>query len=133
MRYTFNGTTRDEIEQKFLRAILTVDVLDDPDASWFAIRSSWPKFPRTWFAYSTDPDDALEPRFVPTPADHDRMLDALAWGRTLGRLEWRICRDVADGYSDMAIADRMRLPIAEIADRYEAAIHEVCRAALADA
>ena len=126
-----NGTTLSEIERQFLVAIQCCDALPDHEIRYFHVRCAWPLSPREWFAYSPDPDEASEPRYVPSPHDLAVMLDTLAWGRTLGRLEWRICRDVASGFSRASVADRLRLPVAEVADRYQAAISEVCRAARA--
>jgi len=92
----------------------------------------WPLCPRdAWFSYSPEhDDDEHEPRHVPTPADHDRMLAALAWGRGLDRQQWMIARDRAAGYSDAMIADRAHVPVGTVARRYDAALDVVCAAAL---
>jgi hypothetical protein len=90
---------------------------------------------RRWFAYAADDieDDDEAARYVPTPADHDRMLDVLAWGRGLDDQAWRIVRLRADGYSDAAIADRAHVSFAAVARRYDDAITAVCREALGSA
>lgn len=127
-----NGDGRRLIEDAFLRAILTCDTLPDREWRYFHVATAWPLSPRdAWFGYeAVDLEDHAVP-FTPSPADLDRMLIALAWGRGLDRAQWKIAHLVADGYSDAAIGDRLRLPPAEVADRYQAAISEVCRAARA--
>ena len=129
-----NGSSRLVIEQLFLRACLTLEALDDRSLRFFDVRTSWPKYAREYFdAYSVDPDDEREAVFVPSPADHDRMLEVLAWGAGLDNQQWRIVRDRAAGFSGSAIADRVHVPPAAVAVRYAEAITAVVRAALVDA
>jgi hypothetical protein len=111
----------------FLRALLTLDALPEPDTDLFRVRSWWPPTPRAWSVYSPDPDDEPE-MFVPTPHDLEIMLDVLALGHNLDRQQWLIARDVAEGYSRRATAERLHLTIAQINQRYEAALDVVYEA-----
>jgi len=125
-----NGTRRLVIEQLFLTAIATCDTLEAPGPA--PVRSIWPKFAHGWLAYSSDPDDQPEPAFVPTPADHDRMLVALSWGNALDKRQWRIAADVAQGFSWEAIGVRRHLPVATVLQAYGRALDAVVAAALID-
>lgn len=71
------ATTRDLLR----RAILTLASVPDPDIRYrLGPRSSWPAFVRqARDAYGAAPPKLR--RFSPTPADHSRYLDVLAWLR----------------------------------------------------
>jgi hypothetical protein len=84
-----NGSARAEIERLFLIACATLDTITDRDARHFHVTTVWPLCPRDWHAYAPEVLDDEPERFVPSPADHDRMLDVLAWGRALDRLQWK--------------------------------------------
>jgi hypothetical protein len=92
--------------------------------------TSWPLFPRSWFAYSPEAlDDEPEAHFTPTPGDLDRVLDVLAWGRGLDRQQWAITRDRAARYSDAMIADKAHLPVELVRQRYRDAMDTILAAA----
>ena len=95
-----NGSARAEVEALFLRALATLAALPDREVRVFHVTTVWPLCPRDgWFGYSPEPDDdEHEVRFVPTPADLDRVLDVLAWGAGLDCVQWAIARDRADGF-----------------------------------
>lgn len=123
-----NGSARGAIELTFLRAIQTRDSL--PDLERYEPHTSWPRFPHEWFAYSIDPDDQPEPRFVPTPADLSSMLTVLAWGHALDRGQWRIVGDRAAGFSWAAIGVRRHMPADAVQWHYGRALDAVVAAAM---
>ena len=110
------------------RAILTLDVLPDPDLRYFAVGSTWPLYARRYLdAYN--PDEETETTWRPTPHDVSAYLDVLVWARDLSKRGWQIMVLRARDYSLPLIADMLRSAIATIECEYADAIHVVASAA----
>ena len=111
------------------RAILTLDVLPDPDLRYFAVGSTWPLYARRYLdAYN--PDEETETTWRPTPHDVSTYLDVLRWARDLSKRGWQIMVMRARGYSLPLITDMLHgSAIDTIECEYADAIHVVASAA----
>ncbi|KAA0697695.1 hypothetical protein DTW90_18535 [Neorhizobium sp. P12A] len=72
-----------------MTAMKTLRAMPDKERRFFVMKSSSPDYIREYIdAY--DPEDDVQPRFRPTPADVSDYLTALSWVRHLDRAAWRI-------------------------------------------
>lgn len=119
--------SRDEAEDRILRAIKTVFALSDPDAKFLMPpRAAWPE--------TYDPQDyPPESRarfFEPTPEDVDRYLDDLMWLHVLERADAQLVVSRAMGRSFPTIAEQRGSGSREYwRRRYEQVIDRLHRAA----
>jgi hypothetical protein len=80
---------RSDVDLRLMTAMKTLRAVPDRERRFFIQRSSSPNYIREYIdAY--DPEDDVQPRFQPTPADVSDYLTALSWVRHLDRSAWRI-------------------------------------------
>ena len=78
-----------DVERRILRACRTIRALPDPERKFFALHNSWPEAVReVEEAYGYN--EAILPRFRPTPQDVSDCLVALAWARGIPKRAWRL-------------------------------------------
>ena len=78
-----------EVERRITRACKTIRALPDRERKFQVIHSLWPEcIQSVEEAYGYN--DAVMPRFRPTPFDVGDVLVALSWARGLEPREWRL-------------------------------------------
>ena len=81
--------SRTDVELRLMTAMKTLRAVPDRERRFFIVKSSSPDYVREYIdAY--DPDDDVQARFQPTPADVSDYLIALSWVRHLDRPAWQI-------------------------------------------
>lgn len=119
---------RMEVEDRVLRAMMTLRVLPDNERRFFIVRSSSPDYVQEAVtAYTADNDE--EPRFRPTPFDVSDCLNALAWLRHLDRPAWQMIWWRSFGVSFGLIGKRIGRSDEAARKRYENAMTDVWLAA----
>lgn len=78
-----------EVEERLLRAMMTLRAVPDRERRFFAVKSGHPPHVQEAMdAYASV--EAVAPRFRPTPFDVSDYLTALSWARCLDRMQWRV-------------------------------------------